>query len=194
VASEDSTPAPDATADLLDRFRAGDRSALDALFTRHSSLLRRWASGRLPHWARDAMDTVDLVQDTMVATLRNLDRFEPRGEGALQAYLRQALINRVHTQVRKAHVRPAVESLDTGIVDGGTSPIEASIGREQTERYETALARLSDDARAAVLARVELGLSYAEIATVLDKPSADAARMVVARALIRLAQEMNRVK
>jgi RNA polymerase sigma-70 factor (ECF subfamily) len=59
---------------------------------------------------------------------------------------------------------------------------------------ETALAKLSDDARAAVVARVELGLSYAEIATVLDKPSADAARMVVARALIRLAQEMNRVK
>jgi len=163
------------------------------LFSRHTTLLRRWAAGRLPRWARDAMETVDLVQDTMMATLKNLSRFEVRGEGALQAYLRQALINKVHTLVRKAHARPVLDVAHSGIVDGGTSPMEAVIGREKIERYEAALARLSDGTRAAVVARVELGLSYAEIATVLDKPSADAVRMVVARALIKLAREMSDV-
>ncbi len=168
----------------------GDRLALDALFGRHTPLLRRWAAGRLPQWARDAMDTVDLVQETMLATLRNLDAFESRGEGALQAYLRQALINRVRNQIRNADVRPQMVALESRTPDDATSPLEAAIGRQTLDRYEAALARLPAEARTAVVSRVELGMSYAQIAEVLDKPSSDAARMAVVRALLRLAEEM----
>ena len=183
---------PDATVDLLTRARDGDREALEKLFERHTDLLRRWASGRLPQWARSAMDTVDLVQETMVGTLRNLDAFEPRGEGALQAYLRQALINRVRSQVRNAGVRPAVVNLDSDVPDDITSPLESAIGQQTLERYEAGLKALAPDVRTAVVSRVELGLSYAEIAELLGKPSADAARMTVARALVALAEEMDR--
>ena len=87
--------AADRTSDLLDRARAGDEEALNTLFARHLPTLRRWASGRLPRWARDIADTTDLVQETIIATLRHLDSFEDRGDGALQAYLRQAVINRI---------------------------------------------------------------------------------------------------
>jgi RNA polymerase sigma-70 factor (ECF subfamily) len=182
----------DHTADLLERARAGDRSALDELFARHSSLLRRWAARRLPQWARFGMDTVDLVQETMLTLFRNLEGFEPRGEGALQAYLRQGLINRVRSQVRNAHVRPGFLPLDPSAIDDITSPLEAAIGRQSLEAYERALAHLPPDTRAAVVSRVELGMSYADIAAVLDKPSASAARMAVARALVRIAEEMDR--
>jgi RNA polymerase sigma-70 factor (ECF subfamily) len=180
----------DETADLLQRARGGDRRALDLLFERHTPLLRRWAAGRLPRWARDAMETVDIVQDTMLAAFRNLEGFEPRGEGALQAYLRQALINRIRTQVRNLSGRPPSVALDSGFHGGEVSPLESAIGRQTLERYERALARLTPEARSAVVSRVELGLSYAQIAEVLDKPSADAARMAVARALVKLADEM----
>ena len=182
----------DPTADLLDRARAGDRLALDELFARHTPLLRRWAHGRLPQWARQAMDTTDLVQDTMLGLFRNLNGFEPRGEGALQAYLRQALINRVRRQLRNASVRPTSVRLAPDVEGGGTSPLEAAIGAQSLEAYESALANLPSDVRAAVVSRVELGLSYADIATVLDKPSADAARRTVARAIVRLAEDMGR--
>src|SRR5262245_33600016 len=84
----------DATIELLARARLGDRTALEQLFARHVPLLRSWASGRLPRWARDIADTSDLVQETVVTALKNLDAFEPRGEGALQAYLRTAVVNR----------------------------------------------------------------------------------------------------
>jgi RNA polymerase sigma-70 factor (ECF subfamily) len=136
------------------------------------------------------MDTVDLVQETMLGLFRNLGGFEPRGEGALQAYLRQGLINRVRSQLRNASVRPPLMPLEPRIVDDATSPLEVAMGRETLDAYERALASLSPDIRAAVVSRVELGLSYAEIATVLDKPSADAARMAVARALVRVAEQM----
>ena len=100
------------TVDLLERARAGDRAALDELFARHTSLLRRWAARRLPQWARLGTDTVDLVQDTMLGLFRNLEGFKPRGEGALQAYLRQGLVNRVRSQIRNANVRPAFVGVD----------------------------------------------------------------------------------
>lgn len=60
---------PDATWDstltLLTRARAGDAQALDDLFARYLPGLRKWASGRLPRWARDLIDTPDLVQDVL---------------------------------------------------------------------------------------------------------------------------------
>lgn len=189
----DPEPADDeATSDLLDRVRAGDETALNRLFDRHVPILRRWASGRLPRWARDIADTSDLVQDTVLATLKHLDRFEHRGDGALQAYLRQAVINRIRNELRKRAVRGVPETVDTAIEDDGTSPFEAALGQQMLDCYDEALQRLLPEEREAVVSRVEFGLSYAEIAAALAKPSANAARMFVVRALVRLAEEMKR--
>jgi RNA polymerase sigma-70 factor (ECF subfamily) len=181
----------DATVDLLSRAQAGDEEALDRLFERHIPLLKRWASGRLPRWARRVADTSDMVQETVIATLRNLPSFELRGDGALQAYLRSALINRVRNEMRRALRRPAPGELDSQLPDYGTSPLEAAIGAQTLERYEAALTRLTEEDREAVVTRVEFGLSYAEVAEALGKPSADAARMTVVRALLKLAREMD---
>ena len=52
--------------------------------------------------------------------------------------------------------------------------------------------RLDAETREAVIARIEMGCSYAEVAELMGKPSADAARMTVSRALVRLADEMRR--
>jgi RNA polymerase sigma factor (sigma-70 family) len=180
----------DATADLLARAQAGDEEALNQLFERHIPLLKRWASGRLPRWARQVADTSDLIQETVIATLRNLPSFEVRGHGALQAYLRQALINRVRNEMRRALLRPSAGEIDSQLPHDGTSPLEAAIGSQTLERYEKALSRLTDEEREAVVTRVEFGLSYAEVAEVLGKPSADAARMAVVRALLKLEREM----
>jgi RNA polymerase sigma-70 factor (ECF subfamily) len=182
----------DATSDLLDRARAGDGEALNQLFERHVPVLKRWASGRLPGWARDIADTSDLIQETIVETLKHLDRFEHRGEGALQAYLRQAVINRIRNELRKMAVRGASATLDSGLPDDGTSPLEAAIAQETLDQYDAALQRLKPEEREAIVSRIELGLSYAEIADVLGKPTANAARMTVVRAIMRLTEEMKR--
>jgi RNA polymerase sigma-70 factor (ECF subfamily) len=182
----------DATTDLLARAQAGDEQALNQLFERHIPVLKRWASGRLPRWARQIADTSDLIQETVIATLRNLPDFQPRGEGDLQAYLRSALINRVRNEIRRALVRPVPGELDSQLAHDGTSPLEAAIGGQTLERYETALARLSEEDREAIVTRVEFGMTFAEVAEVLGKPSADAARMAVVRALLKLEKGMER--
>jgi RNA polymerase sigma factor (sigma-70 family) len=182
----------DPTGDLLDRARAGDREALNALFERHLPKLSRWASGRLPRWSRDIADTSDVVQETMLETLKHLDRFEHRGDGALQAYLRQAVINRIRNALQRAAIRGRAETLDSRAEDEGTSPLEAAIRQETLERYDAALQRLRPEEREAVVSRVEFGLSYADIAVAMKKPSPNAARMAVVRALVRLAEEMSK--
>jgi hypothetical protein len=97
----------ESTFDLLARAKAGDREATERLFTRFLPQLRRWASGRLPRWARDLMDTDDLVQETIIRALKRIDSFESRHDGALQAYLRQAIVNRIRDEVRRTKRWPA---------------------------------------------------------------------------------------
>lgn len=173
---------------LLERVRQGNDEALDVLLRRYVPALRRWARGRLPPWARDLGDTDDLVQETVFRTLQNLKTFEHRHQGALQAYLRQAVMNRIRDECRRVGRRPNMGELDEQIADRGVSPLEAAVGVQTLQRYETALHQLRPDDREAIVARLEMGYSYGEIAVMLGKSSPDAARVAISRALVRLAE------
>lgn len=182
----------ESTSRLIDRARSGDQDAVERLFTRHVKPLQRWASGRLPQWARGIADTDDLVQETLLQTFKRLEAFEPRGVGALRAYLRQAILNRIRDELRRKGREPEATDLDALELDPAQSPLEHAIGQETLERYERALARLTAADREAIIARVELGYSYEELADVLGKPTPDAARKAAQRALVRLLEEMKR--
>jgi RNA polymerase sigma-70 factor (ECF subfamily) len=177
---------------LIERAKQGDSEAVNLLLARYLPRLRRWASGRLPPWARDLADTQDLVQETVFQAFRKIEGFEVRGEGALQAYLRQALINRIRAEIRRVGRRPNIGALESYVEpeDAQPSPLELAVGAETVERYEAALGRLRPDDREAIVGRVELGLSNEELAEALGKPTPNAARMAVERALLRLAREM----
>ena len=180
----------ESTFSLIERARAGDKQALDRLFARHLQPLQRWATGRLPKWARDLADTDDLVQDTLLRTFKKIESFEPRRVGALQAYLRSAVLNRLRDELRRKGREPESTNLESIEVEAADSPLEAAIGREQVAAYEEALERLKPEEREAIIARIELGYSYQELAVMLEKPSAEAARKTAQRALVRLAEEM----
>ncbi len=190
--NEPATPARnlESTFELLDAARRGDREALERLFARHLRPLQRWASGRLPQWARDLADTDDLVQDTLLQTFKRIEDFEPRRVGALQAYLRQAVLNRLRDELRRKGRRPDAVELDGLVAPDTQSPLEEVIGREAVESYERALQRLTPEEREAIIVRVEMGYSYEELAQALGKPSPEAARKAAERALVRLAEEM----
>jgi RNA polymerase sigma factor (sigma-70 family) len=181
----------ESTRDLLDLARGGDDAALGRLYQRYMPALTRWAHGRLPLWAREMRDTEDLVQESVMQTLKEIGRFEPTRDGAFHAFLRKILHNRLIDEIRRVS-RIKRELLDDDLPIDTPSPVEQVIGHEALERYESALSQLRPDEREAVVARVELGCSYAEIAESLGKSSPDAARMMVARALVRLAEEMRR--
>jgi len=176
---------------LLGRIRAGDRRAREALFARYLPVLKRWAHQRLPSHSRDMRDTDDLVQDTLIRAFGRLDTFEHRGEGAFLAYLRQILLNAIRDEVRSAVARPRREPLEESVPQPGPSVIEEVIGRERLERFERALLALEPKLREAIILRIEFGFSHQQVAEAIGKPTADAARMTVSRALVQLAREMN---
>ena len=182
----------ESTFHLIERARAGDHEAMERLFARHLKPLQRWTRSRLPKWARDLADTDDLVQDTLLQTFRKIEDFEPRRVGALQAYLRQAVLNRIRNELRRKGREPHATDFDGIDVESVESPLEQAIGREAVERYEAALLRLTADEREAIVARVEMGYSYEELAEALGKPTPEAARKAARRALVRLAEEMKR--
>jgi len=177
--------------DLLVRAQRGDHEALDRLVTRYLPRMRRWAHGRLPQGARGLADTSDVVQETVISTFKQIERFEVRGEGALQAYLRQGLMNRIRDHGRRAKRRPVTTPLGTEADRGGPSPLERAVGQELLDRYEDALSRLRTEDRELIVARVELGLDIDELTAAFNKPTPAATRKAVARALMRLARAMD---
>jgi RNA polymerase sigma-70 factor (ECF subfamily) len=188
----ETSPETESTLQLLTRYRSGDRAALDSLFARYVPSLNRWASRRLPQWARVNADTEDLVQETLLQTFNKIDRFEPQGRGALHGYMRTAVLNRIRDEIRRAGRRAGHDEIDIEQKDAKPSPLEEAIGSEALDRYERALARLRPEEQEVIIGKVELGFTNEELATALGKPTPEAARKAAQRALVRLAGEMNR--
>jgi RNA polymerase sigma-70 factor (ECF subfamily) len=163
---------------------------VSALFATQIPALRRWASGRLPRWARDIADTTDLIQDAVLQTFRRLDRIDLRGRRALQGYLREAVQNRIFDELRRFSRRPPSDPLDERSPTLAPSPLTEAIDAENRQRYLAALRRMTDDQRELVVGRIELGYSYEQLALLSGRATPDAARVALRRALLRLAEEM----
>ena len=199
AASRSATPhdaliSDEPTIELVVRAREGDRLAVEALLQRCLPGLRRWAHGRLPAAARGSLDTADLVQETVLHVLRRLDHFEPRHVGAMQAYLRQSVINRIRDEVRKVTRHPTPVELPMDLVSDHTSPLEIAVQSEAYQQYREALGGLGHRDRELVVARIEAQWSVAEIAKRFEMPTTDAARMAVGRAIKRLTTKLHGAK
>jgi RNA polymerase sigma factor (sigma-70 family) len=179
-----------ATSELLLLAKQGDDRAREQLLARYLPRLQRWATGRLPHYARSLLDTSDLVQDALIRTMDGLEHVEVRGPGGFQAYVRQAVLNRIRDQVRWSARRPGPDGVPEDLHDPTPSPLEHAIGADVLARYERGLAGLDEQDRELLHLRLELDFEYAEIAAMTGRTSRDAVRMAVQRALGRLAEAM----
>lgn len=195
-ASLDPTLDLGATRELLPLARGGNVDAKSRLFVRYERPLSRFLHARMPGGARGLVETQDVVQEVFARALESLPELEFRGAGAFWAYLRTVGMRYVFDLQRRSHVRRS-DALTVDDSRGAPAAIEASplahlIGSEQLEIYERALAKVPERTRQALLLRIELDLDYAAIASELDYPSGDAARMAIGRALKELGEEMGR--
>ena len=137
-------PLPSAASsfDLVLRANAGDSDALEALCARYTPRLQRWAHGRIPPAARGALQTHDLVQDTLMRVVERLPSFEP----ATKAPFRRTCGQRCGTAFETS--RGSINGLGrqtrwiAEIAGKEDSPLDLAIGHETLERYEAALERL----------------------------------------------------
>lgn len=187
-------PENESSFQLLARAREGDEEARDRLCALYLPRLHKWAKGRLPLAARGPLDTGDLVQDVLMQVLGRLRSFDPKESWSFHAYLRITLKHRLCDLARRAKRLPAPGTLDTANPALDKSPFELALSEEERRRYRAALARLRPDDRRAVIARCEWDMSYQEVADLLGKKTANAARVAIHRAMVRLAKEMARVR
>lgn len=183
--------------DLLSLARRGDSRAMSRLFRRQGDHLRRWARGRLPGWARNMADTADIVQDALLQTFRRIDTVETNGQGALRAYLRAAVQNRIKDELRRTVRRPMTEALVADAHDTAAastpSPHDTAESLEQERRYRAALTRLNERERMLTVARLEMNYSYDQLALIGGHATPGAARVFVRRAMLHLAEVMDDV-
>ena len=177
---------------LVERARRGSHSAIDALFERYRPWLRRWSRGRLPRRARGAVDTSDLVQETLQRTFTHLTSFKSTQARALRVYLRRAVDNRIRDEMRRATFRQGV-ILPEGSVQGSHAAVQHRqlVDDETWRRYLDAVKRLPDRDRRLVVARTELGYNSEQLAFLERLSSPAVARVTLRRAMLRLSGLMS---
>lgn len=180
----------ESTASLLTRVRDGDSNAREQLCAQYLPILTRWAHGRLPASARDLAETSDVVQATLIKALAQVETFQPQREGAFLAYLRTALLNAIRSEIRRSASRGKPVDLDNADNAAADSALAQHAGSDLLIDYENALVTLKPEWREAVILRIEFGFSYDELAAAMERPSADAARMLTHRALSALGAQL----
>ena len=183
-------PALDATVDLIARVQTGDQSAWDTLINRYLQPLKQLGHNRLRGHARSMADTDDVVQDALIKTIRRLGQVDCRNRGALSAYLRRAVINRIVDAARRSARLGGDGSEAEACVDQSPSPLDHLLGKEETRRYRAALKLLAPRDRRLIALRLQQRMPYRELAEHLGLSSPDAARMASMRALLRFAEAL----
>lgn len=167
--------------DLIQSAQAGDRAAQAALVERYWDRLYRW----LFHLTHDAHSAEDLTQDTFLKVLANLKRFQPGTNFA--AWLFRIGHNNYANQCR-ARGRQR-EVLPDDLADRAFGPEEEAVSREALRQLSQAIARVPIEFRAALLLRIEEGLSFRQIAEILDLTE-ETARWRVFKARQKLLQAL----
>jgi RNA polymerase sigma-70 factor (ECF subfamily) len=184
--------------------RSGSREALGQVLSEYRGYLLHVARHELARDLQSKSDASDLVQETFLEAQRFFERFQGHSDGAVRAWLRCLLLHRSAHVGRRYHTtqkrRLAREvSLDAakplvaganGLHDAAApSPSAHLMARERQEVVQQAIDRLPDDYRRVMLLRYHNGMTFAEIGRDMRR-SADAVRMLWARALERLKQEL----
>lgn len=191
------------TEDLLAAAQAGQREAREELFARYRPRVLAIARSRLGRNLRRALDSQDLVQEALVEAARDLERFEWRGESSLIRWLARLLEHRATAQADRMGAQKRDQKREVSL-DGGASPglgpgspssqdpLEQASRGEMEERLRSALDRLQPRQREVILLRDYAGCSWEEVATELELPSPDAARMLHVRAVAKLGELLGR--
>jgi len=164
-----SAPARDADALLVRQAQAGSRAAFDMLVLKYQRRIARLLSRSV----RDPADVADLCQETFLSAYRALPAF--RGESAFYTWIYRIAINAAQRHRGRQREMHSLDDDDgTFVTDAhptdDASPEALLAGRQLAQGLDSAVAALAEDQRRALLLREVDGLSYDEIADLMDCP------------------------
>jgi RNA polymerase sigma-70 factor (ECF subfamily) len=194
---------PTSTQELLKRVHTGDKEALNDLYNRYLMRVLAAVRARLGAELRGKLESWDVVQDAMLASLKNVQSFNQTSEGAFLNWLAKVVENRIRDQLdyfraeKRDHrqerplsgPRSAESSIPLDIPERGSvpTPSKVLILSEDLAQLEKAMDQLPEESRELIVAVKIEGRTYQEIAEGQGK-SADAVRMKLNRAMLALAK------
>ncbi|MDX1459147.1 MAG: RNA polymerase sigma factor RpoE [Marinobacter sp.] len=165
---------PDSQTDLqlVRKVRHGDRAAFDLLVIKYQSRV----ASIISRYVYDSQEVMDLAQETFVKAYRAIDRF--RGDSAFYTWLYRIAVNTAKNYLEARGRRPqgSADSADAENFDDGsrlrdTASPERELQRDQLQQaLSRAIAALPEELRSAFLLREYDGLSYEDIARILECP------------------------
>jgi len=199
------SPGHDATvAGLLSRARDGDAVARDRLFAMCRNYVAIVARAHVESWLQAKVDASDLVQQTLLEAHRDFLRFQGGTEGEWLAWLRQILSHNAADFIRQYHrtaKRQAKREVVLGnpdhssvmglanISDGGETPSQQLVRKEQELQIADAVANLTPDHREVIILRNLQRLPFEEVAQRMGR-SRPAAQMLWMRAIHKLQEAL----
>lgn len=190
------------TRELVALAKDGDESALNQLYRVYAERVRWMVRLRMGRELRSKLESMDLVQDTLIHALSGLDDFTYKDEGDFVRWLSKIAENELRGNLRRLHaekrdVRKELRLDNYGPTTGDgflgtlgtietTTPSMIMSRKEDLAKLEKAMDELKPEYREAIILTKIEGLSYEKVATRLDK-SPDAVRMLATRAMVALA-------
>ncbi len=159
--------------ELVRRVKKGDKQAFDLLFSRYQHKILNLVA----RYLRSPEDVEDVAQEAFIKAYRALPRF--RGDSAFYTWLYRIAINTAKNHLVARGRRPPSMDVDVEeaeFMDGadalkeGESPEAALTRDELSQAIDRAISALPDDLRSAVTLREFDGLSYEQIAEIMDCP------------------------
>ena len=179
----------------------GDKSALDQLYRVYAERVRWMVRFRMSRELRSKLDSMDLVQDTLIHAFNGLDNFTYKNEGDFVRWLSKIAENElrgnlkklhaakrdIHKEVRLDNYGPTTAGGFVGILASNkpTTPSVIMSRKEELDKLAQAMDALKSEYRKVIVLNKIEGLSYKEIAGRMDK-SSDAVRKLVSRAIAEL--------
>lgn len=170
--------AADADAQLIERFKRGDRRAFEMLVVKYQRRIERL----IARMVRDVDLVEDIAQEAFIRAYRALPTF--RGESAFYTWLYRIAVNTAKKAMIGLKRDPLLTEaamggggsddddgprVDHELSDGET-PESVLASRQIAETVNAAIAALSDELRQAITLREIEGLSYEEISELMNCP------------------------
>lgn len=158
---------------LVERVQNGDKKAFDILVQKYQFKLTKLIS----RYVHDPSEVMDVAQEAFLKAYRALPSF--RGESAFYTWLYRIGVNTAKNHLISQGRKPPnvdIDAEDAGYLEGGSelkdfaTPERLLIRDEIEQTVQTAIERLPDDLRVAIVLRELEGLSYEEIAQRMDCP------------------------
>jgi RNA polymerase sigma-70 factor (ECF subfamily) len=189
------------TQQLVVLAKAGDKSALNRLYNIYSERVRWMVRFRMGGELRTKLESMDLVQDTLIHAFNGLDGFTYKNEGDFVRWLSKIAENELRGNIKKLHADKRDIRKEVRLDNYGPTTIAGIAGdaascqaatpsviisrKEELDKLARVMDTLKSEYREViVLTKIE-GFSYKEIAAKLDK-SSEAVRKLFSRAMAEL--------